>query len=64
MTPPSDWDLFNCSEDWEFRYVSELYEDPDEVRDFLEEKCDDGTINRWTHKELYDFLKKNGFKKI
>lgn len=60
---PSDWDLFNCSEDWEIQYVSDLYKNPDGVRDFIEKKCEAGIISNWTHKKLYDYLKLNGFEK-
>ncbi len=61
--PKSDWKYFNCSEDYEINYVSGLYEKTKEVKEFIKKKCEDGTINDWTHKELYDFLDEKGFTK-
>jgi len=59
----SDWEYFNCSEDHEVDYVSSLYKNPTAVKEFIEEKCSDGTINNLTHSELYKLLDDNGFKK-
>lgn len=59
----SDWDFFNCSEDHEIEYVSSLYTNKKEVKNFIIEKCEDGTINNWKHEELYKFLEENGFRK-
>ena len=50
--------FFNCSEEWEFKYVSELYDKNDEVYDYLKEKCDDGTISYSTHMEVYEIIEK------
>lgn len=54
----SDWEYFNCSEGHEHDYVVSLYEagDRDIVRDFLKEKCADGTINNSTHQDVYDLI--------
>lgn len=59
----NDWDYFNCSEDYEIDYVSNLYEDKRKVKEFIIQKCSNGTIKNWTHEELYEFLEKNGFTK-
>lgn len=55
---PSDWDLFNCSEDYERDHVVGLYavEDRIDVRGFIDEKCADGTISNYTHREVYDLI--------
>lgn len=59
----SDWELFNCSEEWESGYVRYQYTDPQGVKDFLKEKCDSNEICNSTHAEVYELLKKSGFKK-
>jgi len=55
----SDWELFNCSEQHEHDYVVSLYEvaDRPKVRQFLKDKCADGTIKNSTHSQVYDLIK-------
>jgi hypothetical protein len=48
---------FHCSEQHEFNYVAGLYDESDKVRDFLKKRCDDRTINRSTHLEVYQLIK-------
>jgi len=51
--------FFNCSEKYEYRYVSNLYGiNSEEVHLFLAEKCQDGTIYYSTHMEVYRYIKK------
>ena len=59
----SDWEFFNCSEEWESGYVRSLYTDPQAVKAFLKEKCDSKEINNSTHEEVYKLLKDAGFRK-
>ena len=56
----SDWELFNCSEQHEHDYVVSLYKAADRatVRQFLKDKCDDGTIKNFTHQQVYDLIEK------
>ena len=61
---PSDHALFNCSQDHEINYVASLYLEYQKVREYLKEKCADGTISHWTHKKLYEHLESQGFTKI
>lgn len=58
-----DAKYFNCSEKHEADYVSGLYTDREGVKNFLKEKCKDGTIKYWTHEKLHAFLEENGFKR-
>jgi tryptophanyl-tRNA synthetase len=55
---PRDDENFNCSEEHEFDYVSSLYNDTEEVRKFLKDKCKSGDINYSTHKEVYELIEK------
>ena len=57
---PSDHALFNCSQDHEINYVASLYLEHQKVREYLKEKCADGTISHWTHKKLYEHLESQG----
>ncbi len=59
-----DDEYFNCSEEHEFKYVSDLYIEEEDVYDFLKEKCANKTINYSTHKEVYVMLDDAGFTKI
>ncbi len=54
---------FNCDEEHEFKYVSSLYLEEDEVYEYLKDKCDDGTIKYSTHKEVYKMLEDVGYTK-
>lgn len=47
---------FNCSEEYEFQYVSGLYSQKQTVYDFLKRKCISGIINYLTHKEVYKLI--------
>ena len=51
-----DDELFNCSEPHEINYVADLYEESQEVREFLKEKCDSEDIHHSTHKEVYELI--------
>ncbi len=44
---------FNCSQEHEFDYVSNLYTEQKKVDNFLKENCAKGNINYSTHKEVY-----------
>jgi len=59
----SDNKFFNCSEEHELTYVSNLYAEKTEVYLFLKEKCGDGTIKYLSHEDLYALLKENGYTK-
>ena len=52
---------FNCSEEHEHTYVSGLYVEKADVKQWLKDKCADGTICYTTHKELYKMLDDAGF---
>lgn len=57
-------DLFNCSEDHEHEYVIRQYAVAHraKIRQFLKDKCADGTIKNSTHAEVYALIKnKLGF---
>jgi hypothetical protein len=56
-----DWDEFNCSEEYEFTYVKNLYTQPDEVYEWLQTACKSGILNHSTHKEVYILLAQAGF---
>ena len=51
-----DDSFFNCSEEYELRYVSGRYEEEQKVFDFLKAKCEDGTIHYLTHAQLYQLI--------
>lgn len=59
----SDWELFNCSEEWESGYVREQYTDPQGVKDYLKKKCDSNEIDNSTHEQVYELLEEAGFEK-
>lgn len=60
----SDHKYFNCSEEHEFKYVSELYEDSEKVYLFLKESCKNDKIKYSTHEEVYQLIQDNlGLKK-
>lgn len=63
MPVMKDRDMFNCSEKHELDYVAKQYDDKEKVAEFIKSKCKDGTIKRWTHTQLYQLLKENGFNK-
>jgi hypothetical protein len=52
----SDHKYFNCSEEHESYYVSELYDNKQKVHDFLEKSCKNGDINNSTHDEVYKLI--------
>jgi hypothetical protein len=58
-----EYEDFNCSEDHENKYVSDLYEEENKVSKFLKNGCEDGSINDTTHEKLYTMLYKEGFTK-
>lgn len=50
----------NCDEVHELAYVANLYGDKkDEVLRFLLNKCELGSVNSITHKEVYERIEKN-----
>jgi hypothetical protein len=49
---------FNCNQDHEIDYVSNLYMDSKKVKQFLVEQCESGNINYSTHKDVYKLIKK------
>lgn len=54
-----DDELFNCSQEFEHRYVYNLYPgNKEKVRVFLKRKCDDRTIKNFTHMQVYQLIKK------
>jgi hypothetical protein len=57
---PNDWEQFNCSESWEHDYVVGLYAEMNHprVRQFLNDKCGDGTIKNYSHTDVYDLIEK------
>lgn len=57
----SDWELFNCSEDYEVEYVSNQYKESAKVKKFLNDKCASNVINNSTHAEVYKLLENAGF---
>jgi len=48
--------FFNCQEEHEDNYVSNLYLDSDTVKKFLSDKCADKTIKYSTHKAVYELI--------
>lgn len=53
----SDHKFFNCSEEHELKYVSNLYEDSEKVYSFLKECCKNDKIKYSTHEEVYQLIK-------
>ena len=49
---------FNCSQEHEKDYVSNLYTNSKEVYDFLVIQCNSNEIHYSTHKEVYELIKK------
>ncbi len=52
---------FNCSEDHAINYVAGLYEDTAGVKQWLKDKCENGTICYTTHADLYNMLEEAGY---
>ena len=54
-----DDELFNCNQQYEIDYVAGLYGEKvkDEVKQFIKDGCEDGTIKDLTHAELYQLIK-------
>lgn len=51
--------FFNCDQDHEFDYVASLYPGNEEaVKQFLKDKCADGTIKYSTHMEVYQLIQR------
>ena len=59
----TEHEYFNCTEDHEFNYVAGLYEDAADVKQWLKDKCADGTICYTKHEDLYKMLDKAGYKR-
>jgi hypothetical protein len=53
-----DDSLFNCGQDWELKYVASHYSDKDKVYNFLKKKCGSDEIYHFTHKQVYELIKK------
>ncbi len=51
-----DDEYFNCSQEHEFDYVSNLYTERTKVYDFLKENCKKGDISYSTHKKVYEMI--------
>lgn len=52
-----DHKFFNCRQEHEDYYVSQLYEtNMEEVHVFLEEMCKAGKVSYSTHKEVYQLI--------
>jgi CRISPR/Cas system-associated protein Cas10 (large subunit of type III CRISPR-Cas system) len=49
---------FNCNQDHEIDYVSNLYMDSEKVKKFLKKQCDLDNISYSTHKEVYKLIKR------
>ena len=59
-----DHKYFNCTQDDsynELEYRIKKYKKPEEVKAFLKEKCEDGTINYDTHERVISLIDKAGF---
>jgi hypothetical protein len=50
--------LFNCSQEWELKYVASHYPDRDKVYNFLKRKCESREIHNFSHKQVYELIKK------
>lgn len=61
---PSQSAPFHCDQMHEVNYVASLYLETQKIKMLLQEKCADGSIDQWTHKQLYDYLDNLGFIKI
>lgn len=61
----SDWEYFNCSQVHEINYVVSLYSPTDQpaVKKWIVTNCNNGTINNWTHGQLYSALANAGYTK-
>ena len=49
---------FNCSQEHEKQYVASLYADKRVIYNFLTTSCANNTIKYATHKQVYEFIKK------
>lgn len=55
---------FNCKEEHENYYVSKLYDEKEEVHEFLGDKCKSGDINYSTHEKVYKLIESElGYKR-
>ena len=60
-----DHKYFNCTQNdsySELEYRIKRYENPEEVKAFLKEKCKDGTISYDTHKTVIQLIDDAGYK--
>ena len=48
--------FFNCSEEHEFKYVADLYENYERVYKFLKAKCLTNEIHNSTHIEVFELI--------
>ena len=56
-----EFKYFNCDEDYEHDYVAGLFEETKQVKKWLEENCENNTINNTKHMDLYQMLIDAGF---
>ncbi len=56
-----EFEYFNCDEDYELDYVAGLFEETKKVKKWLEENCENNTINNTKHMDLYQMLIDAGF---
>lgn len=61
---PSQSALFHGEQMYEVNYVASLYLETQKIKTLLQEKSADGSIDQWTHKQLYEYLDSLGFIKI
>lgn len=48
---------FNCDQEHEFTYVSNLYIDSDKIHSFLKNQCSSNKIKYSTHTKVYQLIK-------
>ena len=48
--------LFNCGQEYELNYVSNLYSQKETVKNFIKQKCADNTIYHSTHAQVYKLI--------
>lgn len=53
-----DEKYFNCLQESELKYLSELYTMNNEVKDFLIFVCERRIITNSTYKEVYEYIKR------